>query len=221
MENWDLNFPSKHLAGCSYSWVYLGVGWCTLRSSYQAPSPWSLFCLCQQWLLSQEWLWRCQLGENFGQPCTTRGHRPSSLISHTANGAGVKDVVCIPPLENIPYLKMYLLFFSTEKTPTFCHKKLELHWQAGLCMHPNRHSSKLGPFVALLDSDMPKLMHNLLLLVFVFFFILRFGLGVPVILRNSEETESSTRVLKKRMRQVKNPFGLAISHPDTASVTSQ
>ncbi|XP_027314347.2 cell growth regulator with RING finger domain protein 1 isoform X2 [Anas platyrhynchos] len=46
-----------------------------------------------------------------------------------------------------------------------------------------------------------------------------FGLGVPVILRNSEETESSTRVLKKRMRQVKNPFGLAISHPDTASVT--
>ncbi|XP_035184939.1 cell growth regulator with RING finger domain protein 1 isoform X2 [Oxyura jamaicensis] len=46
-----------------------------------------------------------------------------------------------------------------------------------------------------------------------------FGLGVPVILRNSEETESSTRVLKKRMRQVKNPFGLEISHPDTASVT--
>ncbi|XP_068538425.1 cell growth regulator with RING finger domain protein 1 isoform X2 [Anas acuta] len=46
-----------------------------------------------------------------------------------------------------------------------------------------------------------------------------FGLGVPVILRNSEETESSTRVLKKRMRQVKNPFGLAISHPDAASVT--
>lgn len=82
------------------------------------------------------------------------------------------------------------------------------------------HSSKPGPFVALLDSDVPKLMRNLLLLVF-FFFILRFGLGVPVILRNSEETESSTRVLKKRMRQVKNPFGLAISHPDTASVTSQ
>ncbi|XP_004936543.2 cell growth regulator with RING finger domain protein 1 isoform X2 [Gallus gallus] len=46
-----------------------------------------------------------------------------------------------------------------------------------------------------------------------------FGLGVPVILRNSEGTESSTRVLKKRMRQVKNPFGLEISHPDTASVT--
>nr|XP_047922050.1 cell growth regulator with RING finger domain protein 1 isoform X1 [Anser cygnoides] len=46
-----------------------------------------------------------------------------------------------------------------------------------------------------------------------------FGLGVPVILRNSEETESSTRVLKKRMRQVKNPFGLEISHPGTASVT--
>ncbi|OXB53770.1 hypothetical protein ASZ78_012288 [Callipepla squamata] len=46
-----------------------------------------------------------------------------------------------------------------------------------------------------------------------------FGLGVPVILRNSEETESSMRVLKKPMRQVKNPFGLEISHPDTASVT--
>ncbi|NXV47278.1 CGRF1 protein, partial [Uria aalge] len=46
-----------------------------------------------------------------------------------------------------------------------------------------------------------------------------FGLGVPVILRNSEETESSARVLKKRMRQVKNPFGLEIPHPATASVT--
>ncbi|NXF08691.1 CGRF1 protein, partial [Smithornis capensis] len=46
-----------------------------------------------------------------------------------------------------------------------------------------------------------------------------FGLGVPVILRNSEETESSTRVLKKRMRQVKNPFGLEIPHPAAASLT--
>ncbi|NXO05887.1 CGRF1 protein, partial [Oriolus oriolus] len=46
-----------------------------------------------------------------------------------------------------------------------------------------------------------------------------FGLGVPVILRNSEETESSTRVLKKRMRQVKNPFGLEIPNPAAASVT--
>ncbi|NWT46573.1 CGRF1 protein, partial [Chroicocephalus maculipennis] len=45
-----------------------------------------------------------------------------------------------------------------------------------------------------------------------------FGLGVPVILRNSEEAESSTRVLKKRMRQVKNPFGLEIPHPATASL---
>ncbi|NWS38339.1 CGRF1 protein, partial [Probosciger aterrimus] len=45
------------------------------------------------------------------------------------------------------------------------------------------------------------------------------GLGVPVILRNSEETESSARVLKKQMRQVKNPFGLEILHPATASVT--
>ncbi|XP_041269098.1 cell growth regulator with RING finger domain protein 1 [Onychostruthus taczanowskii] len=46
-----------------------------------------------------------------------------------------------------------------------------------------------------------------------------FGLGVPVILRNSEERESSTRVLKKQMRQVKNPFGLEISNPAAASVT--
>ncbi|XP_039924538.1 cell growth regulator with RING finger domain protein 1 [Hirundo rustica] len=46
-----------------------------------------------------------------------------------------------------------------------------------------------------------------------------FGLGVPVILRNSEETDSSTRVLKKRMRQVKNPFGLEIPNPAAASVT--
>ncbi|XP_030340185.1 cell growth regulator with RING finger domain protein 1 isoform X1 [Strigops habroptila] len=45
------------------------------------------------------------------------------------------------------------------------------------------------------------------------------GLGVPVILRNSEETESSARVLKKQMRQVKNPFGLEILHPATASLT--
>ncbi|XP_067151255.1 cell growth regulator with RING finger domain protein 1 [Apteryx mantelli] len=46
-----------------------------------------------------------------------------------------------------------------------------------------------------------------------------FGLGVPVILRNSEETESSIRVLKKQMRQVKNPFGLEIPHASAASVT--
>ncbi|NXL62227.1 CGRF1 protein, partial [Chordeiles acutipennis] len=46
-----------------------------------------------------------------------------------------------------------------------------------------------------------------------------FGLGVPVILRNPEETDSSARVLKKQMRQVKNPFGLEIPHPATASVT--
>lgn len=170
MENWDLNLPSKHLAGCSYSWVYLGVGWCTLRSSYQAPSPWSLFHLCQQRLLSQEWLWRCQLGENFGEPCTTRGHRPSSLISHTANGAAVKYVVCIPPLENIPYLKMYLLFFSTEKTPTFCQKSWSCIGRLDyVCILT--HSSKPGPFVALLDSDVPKLMRNLLLLVFFFSFL--------------------------------------------------
>ncbi|XP_019406525.1 PREDICTED: cell growth regulator with RING finger domain protein 1 isoform X2 [Crocodylus porosus] len=46
-----------------------------------------------------------------------------------------------------------------------------------------------------------------------------FGWDVPVILRNSEETESSAGVSKKHMRQVKNPFGLEILHPTAASVT--
>ncbi|NXU50578.1 CGRF1 protein, partial [Turnix velox] len=46
-----------------------------------------------------------------------------------------------------------------------------------------------------------------------------FGPDVPIILRNSEETESSARVLKKQMRQVKNPFGLEIPHPAAASIT--
>ncbi|XP_069493691.1 cell growth regulator with RING finger domain protein 1 [Ambystoma mexicanum] len=45
-----------------------------------------------------------------------------------------------------------------------------------------------------------------------------FGLGVPVILRNSEELQSTTKISEKRMRKVKNPFGLDISHPTTASV---
>uniref|UniRef100_A0A8C0ZWA2 Cell growth regulator with RING finger domain protein 1 n=1 Tax=Castor canadensis TaxID=51338 RepID=A0A8C0ZWA2_CASCN len=47
-----------------------------------------------------------------------------------------------------------------------------------------------------------------------------FGWDVPVILRNSEETQFSTRVFKKHMRQVKNPFGLEITNPSTASITS-
>nr|XP_045010357.1 cell growth regulator with RING finger domain protein 1 isoform X2 [Jaculus jaculus] len=47
-----------------------------------------------------------------------------------------------------------------------------------------------------------------------------FGWDVPVILRNSEETQFSTRVFKKQMRQVKNPFGLEISNPSTASITT-
>ncbi|NWH76584.1 CGRF1 protein, partial [Piaya cayana] len=47
----------------------------------------------------------------------------------------------------------------------------------------------------------------------------RFGLDVPVILRNSEETECCARVLKKQMRQVKNPFGLEIPRPAAASLT--
>ncbi|XP_075782347.1 cell growth regulator with RING finger domain protein 1 isoform X2 [Pelodiscus sinensis] len=46
-----------------------------------------------------------------------------------------------------------------------------------------------------------------------------FGWDVPVILRNSEETESSVRVSKKHMRQVKNPFGLEIPHPAAVSIT--
>ncbi|XP_020017617.1 cell growth regulator with RING finger domain protein 1 isoform X2 [Castor canadensis] len=47
-----------------------------------------------------------------------------------------------------------------------------------------------------------------------------FGWDVPVILRNSEETQFSTRVFKKHMRQVKNPFGLEITNPSTASITT-
>ncbi|KAM6200862.1 cell growth regulator with RING finger domain protein 1 [Rhynchocyon petersi] len=47
-----------------------------------------------------------------------------------------------------------------------------------------------------------------------------FGWDVPVILRNSEETQFSTRVFKKQMRQVTNPFGLEISNPSSASVTT-
>ncbi|XP_047592814.1 cell growth regulator with RING finger domain protein 1 isoform X2 [Lutra lutra] len=47
-----------------------------------------------------------------------------------------------------------------------------------------------------------------------------FGWDVPVILRNSEETQFNTRVFKKQMRQVKNPFGLEITNPSTASITT-
>uniref|UniRef100_A0A2K5IVW4 Cell growth regulator with RING finger domain protein 1 n=1 Tax=Colobus angolensis palliatus TaxID=336983 RepID=A0A2K5IVW4_COLAP len=47
-----------------------------------------------------------------------------------------------------------------------------------------------------------------------------FGWDVPVILRNSEETQFSTRVFKKQMRQVKNPFGLEITNPSSASITT-
>ncbi|KAF3831139.1 hypothetical protein GH733_002377 [Mirounga leonina] len=49
---------------------------------------------------------------------------------------------------------------------------------------------------------------------------LRFGWDVPVILRNSEETQFNTRVFKKQMRQVKNPFGLEITNPSSASITT-
>lgn len=47
-----------------------------------------------------------------------------------------------------------------------------------------------------------------------------FGWDVPVILRNSEETQFNARVFKKQMRQVKNPFGLEISNPSSASITT-
>uniref|UniRef100_A0A2K5P5I9 Cell growth regulator with RING finger domain protein 1 n=1 Tax=Cercocebus atys TaxID=9531 RepID=A0A2K5P5I9_CERAT len=47
-----------------------------------------------------------------------------------------------------------------------------------------------------------------------------FGWDVPVILRTSEETQFSTRVFKKQMRQVKNPFGLEITNPSSASITT-
>ncbi|KAJ7345377.1 hypothetical protein JRQ81_001327 [Phrynocephalus forsythii] len=47
-----------------------------------------------------------------------------------------------------------------------------------------------------------------------------FGWDVPVILRNSEETESNVKVSQKQMRQVKNPFSLEIRNLTTASATS-
>ncbi|KAG8449209.1 hypothetical protein GDO86_016033 [Hymenochirus boettgeri] len=47
-----------------------------------------------------------------------------------------------------------------------------------------------------------------------------FRLDVPIILRNSDETDSISLICKKQMRQVKNPFGLEIKNPDAASITS-
>nr|XP_060609350.1 cell growth regulator with RING finger domain protein 1 [Anolis sagrei ordinatus] len=47
-----------------------------------------------------------------------------------------------------------------------------------------------------------------------------FGWDVPVILRNSEETESSVKVSQKQMRQVKNPFSLEIKNLSVASTAS-
>ncbi|XP_044132416.1 cell growth regulator with RING finger domain protein 1 isoform X3 [Bufo gargarizans] len=44
------------------------------------------------------------------------------------------------------------------------------------------------------------------------------GLDVPVILRNSAETASNTFICKKQMQEVKNPFGLEIVNPDTATL---
>ncbi|KAL1780598.1 cell growth regulator with RING finger domain protein 1 [Sigmodon hispidus] len=47
-----------------------------------------------------------------------------------------------------------------------------------------------------------------------------FGWDVPVILRNSEETQLSTRAFKKQMRQVKNPFGLELTQSSSASLAA-
>ncbi|XP_012966582.2 LOW QUALITY PROTEIN: cell growth regulator with RING finger domain protein 1-like [Mesocricetus auratus] len=47
-----------------------------------------------------------------------------------------------------------------------------------------------------------------------------FGWDVPVILRNSEEIQFSTRAFKKPMRQVKNPFGLEITTSSSASLAA-
>ncbi|XP_063146588.1 cell growth regulator with RING finger domain protein 1 [Candoia aspera] len=47
-----------------------------------------------------------------------------------------------------------------------------------------------------------------------------FGWDVPVILRNSEETESNMKVFQKQMRQVKNPFSLEIKNPEVASASN-
>nr|XP_028581870.1 cell growth regulator with RING finger domain protein 1 [Podarcis muralis] len=47
-----------------------------------------------------------------------------------------------------------------------------------------------------------------------------FGWDVPVILRNSDEAESTVKVSQKQMRQVKNPFSLEIKNLETASVAN-
>lgn len=46
-------------------------------------------------------------------------------------------------------------------------------------------------------------------------------MDVPVILRNSDDSASNTFLSRKRMVQVKNPFGLEIVNPDTANITSE
>ncbi|KAM9294382.1 cell growth regulator with RING finger domain protein 1 [Gastrophryne carolinensis] len=47
-----------------------------------------------------------------------------------------------------------------------------------------------------------------------------FRVDVPVILRNSDESISNPVLCKKRMVQVKNPFGLEIAHPDKATLAA-
>ncbi|XP_069773078.1 cell growth regulator with RING finger domain protein 1 isoform X2 [Narcine bancroftii] len=62
-------------------------------------------------------------------------------------------------------------------------------------------------------------------LIFLCFFVTTavifgwFVWDIPVIIRNSEETESGPGVQRRRMVQVKNPFALEIMYPLTASVT--
>ncbi|GCB73462.1 cell growth regulator with RING finger domain protein 1 [Scyliorhinus torazame] len=62
-------------------------------------------------------------------------------------------------------------------------------------------------------------------LIFLCFFVTTavilgwFVWDIPVIIRNSEATESRARVQRKRMVQVKNPFTLEIINSSTASVT--
>ncbi|XP_072283632.1 cell growth regulator with RING finger domain protein 1 [Pyxicephalus adspersus] len=47
-----------------------------------------------------------------------------------------------------------------------------------------------------------------------------FGLDVPVILRNSDDSISETFISRRQMVQVKNPFGLEIANPDATTITT-
>ncbi|XP_018414909.1 PREDICTED: cell growth regulator with RING finger domain protein 1 [Nanorana parkeri] len=47
-----------------------------------------------------------------------------------------------------------------------------------------------------------------------------FGVDVPVILRNSDDSASNTFLSRRQMVQVKNPFGLEIANPDGATIAT-